>query len=447
MADILVVDDDRSIATAFEQFLLYDGHAFRVASSAQEALGLLEARRPDLVVMDIRMPGMDGLEALPLMRERFPGLYVVIMTAHGSSQTSIDAIRAGAFDYLTKPLDLEELRDVIKRAVTAQRVSADADDGAEIAPNLAVALVGKTPGMLAVYKLIGRLATNSVPALVVGERGTGKRLVVRTIHQNSLRREGPLTHLTCGSVTTDEFEAAVVRGHGGTVLLEAIDQLARALQDRLARLLAEGRADVQISAVRPRILATTERDLAAEVREGQFSRELFDEVSLVSLSLPPLRARRDDLPLLVQHFLNRFNAELSRTVRGLDDQAMRLLAGHAWPGNVGELERALKRAAIVTRSEVITVEDLGDSLMEGRLPARTDVEASLQRVVRAALHDQLVQSGAAGEAPFHQIVDTVEATLVAEALTITGGNQVKAAEILGVNRATLRKKMPGVTGA
>lgn len=447
MADILVVDDDRSIATAFEQFLLYDGHAFRIASSAQEALGLLEARRPDLVVMDIRMPGMDGLEALPLMRERFPGLYVVIMTAHGSSQTSIDAIRAGAFDYLTKPLDLEELRDVIARAVTAQRAAAGADGAGLSVTDLSVGLVGKAPAMLAVYKLIGRLATNSVPALVSGERGTGKRLVVRTIHQNSERRNGAFVHLVGGSVTQAEFDAALLGEKEGTVLVQSVDQVPRALQDRLARVLAESRADTQAGGRRPRVIATTERDLASDVREGQFSRELYDEVSLVTLSLPPLRARRDDLPLLVHHFLTRFNAELSRTIHGVDDQAMRQLTSYGWPGNVGELERTLKRAAIVTRSEVITADDLGEGLVEGRASSRTDVEATLHRVVRAALHDHLVQGPGAGETPFHLIVDAVETTLVAEALAITGGNQVKAAEILGVNRATLRKKMTGAPGA
>ncbi len=440
MADILVVDDDRSIASAFEQFLLYDGHAFRIASSALDAMSMLETRRPDLVVMDVRMPGMDGLEALPLMRARFPGLYVVIMTAHGSSQTSIEAIREGAFDYLTKPLDLEELRDVIGRAVSAQR-SAAAATGAAAADALAVTLIGQTPPMLAVYKMIGRLATNSVPALIVGERGTGKRLVVRTIHENSVRRDGPLLHVACATVTPAEFDDAVLHDRSGTVMCDAVDQLPAALQQRLARALAEQRSGGDAVGRRPRVIATTECDLADGVRSGTFLRELHDEIALVTLTLPPLRARREDLPLLVQHFLNRFNAELSRHVRAVDDAVMRLLVGHGWPGNVGELERVLKRATIVARSEVITTHDLGDGLSDSRFPARTDVDSTLRRAARAALHDQLVQAAGPDASPFHAIVDAVESTLVAEALTITNGNQVKASEILGVNRATLRKKM------
>ena len=175
MADILVVDDDQSVAKAFEYFLAFDGHTSRIASNAEDAIRLIEEQRPHLVMMDVRMPGIDGLQALAQIRARFPGIYVVIMTAYGTSQTSIDAIRAGAFDYLTKPLDLDNLREVIGKALAAQHIAdvvgvSNVDTGPDAMP---VSLVGATPAMLDVYKLIGRLATNSVPALIVGERGTG----------------------------------------------------------------------------------------------------------------------------------------------------------------------------------------------------------------------------------------------------------------------------------
>ena len=192
MADILIVDDDQAIATAFEHFLTYEGHTFRLASSAAEGMTLLEQRLPDVVMMDVRMPGVDGVTALQQMRRRFPDLYVVMMTAYSSSQSSIDAIRAGAFDYLTKPLDLDQLRGVIGRALAAQHASGESSSAATAGLEPPVMLIGDTPAMREVYKMIGRLATNSVTALIVGEHGTGKGLVVATIHGNSARRDRPL---------------------------------------------------------------------------------------------------------------------------------------------------------------------------------------------------------------------------------------------------------------
>lgn len=443
MADILVVDDDQSIAKAFEHFLAFDGHTCRIASNAEDAIRLVEERRPQLVMMDVRMPGIDGLQALQQMRVRFPGLYVVIMTAYGSSQTSIDAIRAGAFDYLTKPLDLDSLREVIGKALAAQHIAdavvvANAEAGSEAPP---LGLVGATPVMLDVYKLIGRLATNSVPALIVGEHGTGKRLAVATIHDNSARRDQPLTTLDCAEASDADLDARLFGHAAGTVELRHADRLAPPLQARLLHALVAQRTRGSGPRLAVRLVATTERDLADDARAGQFSRELYDELAVITVRMPPLRDRRADIPALVQYFVHRFNGELDRTIRGLDERVARLLQEHPWTGNVGELERVIKRACIVARSDVIGVDDLGESLTESRFPARADGDAALDRAVRTALHDRLVQPEPSASA-YHDILDVVERGLVSEALTITNGNQVKAADILGVNRATLRKKMP-----
>src|SRR5689334_17841572 len=199
MADILVVDDDQSIATAFERFLAHEGHEYALASNAEDALRLVEERRPALVFMDVRMPGVDGLQALKTLRGRYPDVYVVIMTAHGTSQTSIDAMRAGAFEYVTKPLDLDELRTVIGHALSAKASVAPAA-GAQPART---ALVGDSPGMQEVFKLIRVLAANDVPALVTGERGTGKELVVATLHDNSARRDQPFITIDCANLAPD----------------------------------------------------------------------------------------------------------------------------------------------------------------------------------------------------------------------------------------------------
>jgi DNA-binding NtrC family response regulator len=447
MADILIVDDDRSIATAFERFLGYEGHACRIASNVADALRLVGERRPSLIMMDVRMPGVDGLQGLEQVRAQFPDVSVVIMTAYGTSQTSIDAIRAGAFDYLTKPLDLDHLRSVIDKALAAQQTRGTSDaDRAEL-PDLHAAplLVGDSPAMLAVYKMIGRLSTNDVPALIVGERGAGKHLVVATVHDNSARRDQPLTVIDSGlpdvALDTDLFSR-----QSGTIHLAHVDALPAGAQSRLARALSEQSRPHQAGPrLGARILASTDRDLAEHVRAGQFSRELFDTLAVITLELPPLRERREDIPLLVRYFIQRFNAELNRSISGVDDETVRLLQAYAWPANVGELARIVKRACIVARTDVITADDLGGSLSGGRFGASEDVESSLSRAVRAALHERLVETSeadAAAASPFHGIVDLVETTLVKEALVITNGNQVKAADILGVNRATLRKKMP-----
>jgi DNA-binding NtrC family response regulator len=445
MAEILVVDDDQAVAAAFERFLQYEGHAWRVASNAEDAVRLIAERAPDLVVMDIRMPGIDGLQALQEIRSRFPDVYVVMMTAYGTSQTSIDAIRVGAFDYLNKPLDLDQLRSVIEKALSARRIRDKADAPEEEGPlQPPITLIGDTPAMHEVYKTIGRLATNDVPALIVGERGTGKQLVVATIHDNSPRRDRPFQSIDCATTPETVLEAELFGQAAGTIHLASVEALPPALQARLARALGAARTrGSQGASVGARVLASTEQELAQQVAGGAFNHELFDALAVITLRVPPLRERRDDIPLLVRHFVQRFNDELNRTIKGVDVQLSRRLQEHAWPGNVGELESVIKRACIITRSDVLTAEDVGESLTTNRFPARRDVEGLLARSVHTTLQERLVEpSGNTPSSVFHDIVDLVEATLVKEALAITNGNQVKAAEILGVNRATLRKKMP-----
>ena len=218
MADILVVDDEESIAAAFQQFLSDEGHDYRIAGSADEGVRLIAERQPNIVFMDVRMPGRDGVQTLHEVRTRFPEAYVVMMTAYGTSQTSIDAIRAGAFDYLTKPLDLDQIRAVIAKALAAQRVrdssGAVRGEGAEV-EHAGVRLIGESPGIQEVYKMIGRLAINDVPVLILGERGIGKQLVARTIHENSNRSSGPFRILDCESMPDSELDAALLSGEGG----------------------------------------------------------------------------------------------------------------------------------------------------------------------------------------------------------------------------------------
>lgn len=439
MAEILVVDDEQSVAEAFERFLRYEGHAATVVSSADDALRYLESARPDLVVMDVRMPGMDGLQALGEIRRRWPDRYVVIMTAFGTSQTSIDAIRAGAFDYLTKPLDLDHLRSVINKALAAQRVRRDlVAPGAE--EPRAAALVGESAAMLEVYKLIGRLASNDVPALVRGERGTGKDLVVAAVHENSARRDQPLVTIDCATTPEPAVAEALFGTSEGTLHLAAVEDLPMALQVRLVRSFANRGMRAQERALAVRVIASTSVDLDERVVAGTFHPELHDFLSVITLMLPPLRDRREDIAPLAREFARRFSSELGRPIAGIEDEAMRALTEYDWPGNVAELEYAVKRACVIAGGDVIAREDLGDSLSGRRTPVRADAEASISRVARAALQDRLAAPNLKGGSPYHDIVGLVEEALVREALQITRGNQVKASELLGLNRATLRKK-------
>jgi DNA-binding NtrC family response regulator len=441
MADILVVDDDESIVQAFKAFLATEGHGCRVASTVDDAVREVSARRPDLVITDVRMPGADGLEGLQRMREIAPGLAVIVMTAYGTSQTSIEAMRLGAFDYLSKPLDLDELRTLIRRAVATPRPAAPAARD-EFDRYGVVALVGTSPQMVEIYKTIGVLATNDVPPLIVGERGVGKQLIARTIHANSPRKDKPFVAIDGRSLPEPllegELQGATALAAGGSLFVSGLDALSPAMQARLARLLAERRS----TSAAPRVIVASETELSDLVRQGTFNRELYDYIGVIILRVPPLGERRGDIHDLVAHFIRRANDELGRTIIGADSQAMRLLAEHTWPGNVAELELTIKRACILARGEVITAADLKSSLKDPALPGRQEAETALEGSVRAALRQRLA-TGERGpdDSLFHAIVGLVEEGLVREALAITGGNQLRAAELLGVNRATLRKKM------
>jgi len=382
------------------------------------------------------------LSALKQIRSTFPDIYVVMMTGYGTSQTSIDAIRSGAYDYLTKPLDLDEIRAVVRKALETQqtRTSAEQPTTAEPLPRL----VGSTPAMREVYKTIGRLAVIDVPALVVGEHGTGKQLVVATIHENSARADRPFRVIDCATPNDAAIEDVLFDDSRGTVQLAQIETLSASLQARLARALGDTMArNSSGDQLTNRVIATSEGDLGALAQAGSFNRELHAALSVVTVKLPPLRERREDVPLLVRHFIQRFNVEFDRAIAGADDRVLAVLQDYSWPGNVAELETVVKRGCILAPSEVITVDEVGDKLGERRAVSRRDAESALAFAARTALQERLVNAPeSASVSAYHDIIDVVESTLVQEALKITNGNQVKAAAVLGVNRATLRKKIP-----
>ena len=397
---------------------------------------MLAERVPDLVFLDVRMPGLDGLQALPMMRAQYPSADVVIMTAHSSSKTSIDAMRAGAFDLLAKPLDVEQLRAIIAKVMASRAVRTKVAAAGDTDEFESSALVGDSPAMLEVFKMIGRLATLDVPALVVGERGTGKRMVVAAIHSNSPRQADPLHVIDCaGPDLTVELQPLLERAMTGTVQLTAVEALSPRDQARLAVLLRDHTGPPPA-----RVIASTSLDLAELVDRGEFNRELFEDLAVITLHLPPLRERRDDIPQLVDFLLRRLSRELGRAVQGVDAGVTRQFREHPWPGNIAELANVLRRAGILSSSGVITTDDLGDSLTVRRTAVRRGVDSVLARAAKEALRERLGGPLAPDASVYHEVVSVVEEALVQEALDITDGNQVKAADLLGVNRTTLRKK-------
>lgn len=468
MAHILVVDDDERICRVFTEFLTAEGHSAEVAGNAQDGLAIIEASHPDLVFLDVRMPGTDGLEALARIRELDHEVCVVMMTAFGTSQTSIDAMRLGAYDYLTKPLDLGELRKMIDSALESRELTrelAGADQEGVQADYSLVNLVGSSPRMQEAYKLIGLLAGNTVPALLLGERGTGKETVAKTIHYSSSRRDQPLAIVHSRGLIADRLEAEIfgrqVRdpqigeasvwigkleaANGGTLFVDDIDALPMHLQAKLLRFLTdktfERQGGIGAEKADTRLIAATDADLAEYVREGSFNEKLFQRLRTLSIHLPALRERLEDLPDLVAHLLVRCKSELGKTLRGVDDRVMESFRAYSWPGNVGELESVLKRAAVMARGEVITPADIGDTLDDTSLVRREDVESALELAVKRSLRHGLTSPSADQTSLFHSIVGEVERILVHEALAETSGNQVRAATMLGMNRTTLRKKI------
>ena len=461
MSKILVVDDEESVCWAFEQFLKEEGQSPLIASNAQEALEKVTAEKPDLVIMDIRMPGqMNGLEALAEMRKLDPEIYVIIMTAYGDMQTAIEAMQAGAYDYIIKPLDLDQVGVIIQKALKAQKRSRELEllrtevMGRYQKDNI----IGKSPEMQDIYKLIGALTTNDVAVLIEGKTGVGKELVAKAIHYNSFRKDRPFVAVNCAALTETlleselfghekgAFTGAINQKQGkfeivkdGTLFLDEVGDISPSTQTKLLRVLDHGEFErvgsnktLKMSA---RIIAATNRNLAEATQEGHFREDLYYRLRVFSVHIPSLRERKEDIPLLVRHFVDMSNQELSKQIKGVDSGAMDLLLAHDWPGNVRELENVIKSAAVLCRGDVILQEHLPSRLtLVPQGPGYAALESALEKILR-----EKTESGS--PEPYKEITEYVENLLVKKVLQQVDQNQVKAAELLGISRTTLRKKM------
>jgi len=461
MSKVLVVDDEEKVCWAFEQFLKEEGHTPLIASSAQEALEKVMVEKPDLVIMDIRMPGqLDGLEALTEMKKLDPEVYVIIMTAYGNMQTAIEAMQAGAYDYIIKPPDLDQVSVVIQKALRSQKLSRELTllRSEVMGKYQKDNIIGQSPQMQDIYKLIGTLTTNDVTVLIEGETGVGKELVAKAIHYNSPKRGRPFITVNCAALTETlleselfghekgAFTGAVGQKQGkfevvrdGTLFLDEIGDISPNTQTKLLRVLDDGEFErvgsnktLKMSA---RIIAATNRDLVRAVRAGRFREDLYYRLRVFSIHIPPLRERKEDIPLLSAFFVDMSNQELSKQIRGVDPGTMELLLTYNWPGNVRELENAIKSAAVSCRGDVILSEHLPQGITRtSQEPGCAGLEAALGEIFR-----EKVRSGASN--PFKEITEYVDELLVEMALQQADQNQVKAAALLGISRTTLRKKV------
>ena len=468
MKDVLVIDDDEKICWAFEQFLESEGYCPSVANNAEEGLRRIAADKPDVVLLDVRLPGMSGLEALGEIKASHPWVIVIIITAYDDVETTIEAMRLHAFDFVPKPIDLDIVKSVLDRAFRTQSVrNTLPTDPTDASPPVEVGhrLVGKSSQMREIYKLIGVMASNTVTVLIEGETGTGKDLVARAIHAGSERKEQPFIPVDCGALPDElleselfGYEAGAFTGaktegkpgrfelaDGGTLFLDEVGNMTPALQVKLLRALQtqeiERLGGTRTLKVDVRVIAATNQELEDMVKRGQFREDLYYRFKRVALHLPPLRERREDIPLLVTHFLQLIQEELGKPIRGISEDGMQLLQDYAWPGNVRELENCLRSAAALCRADVILPEDLPTEIHTRDLADPTDVsqlvtafKSILQDVTRAAIADEKSRL-------YEEVVATLDKALIELVLDEFSGNHSKTADLLGMSRTTLLKKI------
>jgi len=463
MSTILIIDDDQQLGLSFAKILRQDGYRAETAFTGREGIEAVKQLGPELVILDICLPDMNGLEVFKVVHELLPKLPVIIITAHGSTETAIGAIREGAFDYIYKPFDVPEMLALIGKAIVAGRcmslpveVNPDSRSFAD-----REALVGASARMLEVYKAIGRVSPTEATVLIRGESGTGKELAARAIYNHSNRADKPFVVVNCVAIPETLLESElfgyekgsftgaahrrvgkVEQARGGTVFLDEIGDLPMSIQAKFLRLLQEnsierlgGREPIDVDV---RIIAATNRDLEAAVAEGAFREDLYYRLRVVTITMPPLRERKEDMDALVEYLLARLSVELGIANPGIGREALELIRLYDWPGNIRELANLLKKALIFNRGAPLQPEDIS-------LPAEADrpreaggaaeSEAELRRWIRRELRNE------GRDHLFDACLDRIGALLIEEALALTGGNRSRAARLLGVSRPTLHARI------
>jgi two-component system nitrogen regulation response regulator GlnG len=453
MPTLLVIDDEASVCYSFRRVFGTDDVTVLTAGTGGEGVELVRKHAPDVVVLDLQLPDGSGLDFFRQIRELDPRRPVLFITAHGTTDTAIEAMKAGAFDYLVKPVDLERVSRLLDRAFEAARLMSEPavlpqDERGD-------RIVGSSPAMQETCKLIGRLAPQDVNVLILGESGSGKELVARALYQHSRRAARPFLAINCAALPETLLESELfgheqgaftgaVRRHigkfeqcdGGTLFLDEIGDMSPALQAKMLRVLQDQRFErlggTETRQTDVRVLAATNRDLEAEVAQGRFRKDLYYRLKGVTVRVPPLRERAGDVAELAHYFLYRFDRELGLDLRAIAPQALELLQSYPWPGNVRELQGVLKQAMLQATGPVLLADFLPPEVRRSApaQPGAGELDAIIEQALR--------------EAPGHvheRVIAAVERVLLVRVLRQTHGHQARASELLGLNRATLRTRL------
>ena len=467
MTRILIVDDEAGMRDFLSILLEREGFQVACAQDGQEALQAVEKGRFDLIISDLRMPTIDGIRLLEGLQKFRPDLPVILVTAYASAETAIEAMKLGAYDYLTKPFRVEDIKQVIARALEAKasHVAGVFPWSGEAFPRPVKGLIGRSPKMVDLYKLISKVATVSGTVLITGESGTGKELVARTIHTNSAHASKPFLAISCGAIPESlleselfghvkgAFTGAVTAKVGlfevadeGTVFLDEIGETSSAIQVKLLRVLQErvfrrvgGTDDIEVDV---RVIAATHQDLEELIHKGRFREDLYYRLNVIPLHLPPLRERREDIPLLAMNFLAKYSEETKRSIRGIAPEAMELLLRYHWRGNVRELENAIEHAVALGTAAVLTPESLPDHI-KAESPETADrrPHTADPRPQAEGLGLMSEVSGLKSPVDLDEVVSRVERDLILEALRQAGGVQKRAAQVLGLSFESFRYRM------
>ncbi len=454
MKPVWIIDDDRSIRWVFEKALTRENIPFRTFANGQEALSNLATATPQVVLSDIRMPGSSGLELLQTLKQQHPNLPVIIMTAYSDLESAVAAFQGGAFEYLPKPFDVDNAVELIRRALDESLRQTRNVEVAEATPEI----LGQAPAMQEVFRAIGRLSQSQATVLITGESGTGKELVARALHRHSPRATKPFIAINTAAIPKDLLESELF-GHergaftgaqsmrrgrfeqaeGGTLFLDEIGDMPSELQTRLLRVLSDGQF-YRVGGHQPikanvRVIAATHQDLEARVKQGLFREDLFHRLNVIRLRLPSLRERREDIPVLARHFLQKSARELGVECKRLTDAAVRFLSAQDLPGNVRQLENVCHWLTVMAPGLNVDLNDLPPELRtETAAQAAQDWSGALEREV-----DTLLKRG--DTAIMDELTRQFEKSLITRALLHTGGRRIEAANLLGLGRNTLTRKI------
>lgn len=446
MRRVLVVDDEENLRVVLKTLLKRHGYEVETAANGEEGLSLVDSFGPDFVLTDVRMPKMQGLDLLSTLKAKGHETTVIVMSAYGNTDMALEAIKAGAYDYVQKPFKPEEIvlalrkaeeRELLRRENRALKDEIRKEHRFE-------EILAKSASMQAIFRTISKIAEYKTTVLITGESGVGKELVARAVHQISPRRGGPFVPINCGAIPENLLESELF-GHkrgaftdahqdrrglfeeadGGSLFLDEIGELPLGLQVKLLRILEDERirrlGDSKDIKIDVRIIAATHRDLSFETKAGRFREDLFYRLNVLPILVPPLRERREDIPLLLDHFVMRNNVRLGTAIRGLDSEARRLLYEYAWPGNVRELENTVERAMVLAETDLICAVDLPERIREARDPVQMQL--------------------ASGELSVKKTTRIIEEILIRRALQKTKGNRTRAAEILEISHRALLYKI------